>query len=612
MNEKDKINIEMTNVADDEKNKKIEEIIRERNVKKEEDLIKEAHKAVGAFGMGRGIVDAAFNGLTGVLEATSSVLKGTGQAIPIAGFVFQVLGSVIDGITALLDPKASTASKIVSLVIAAITITLMSVAFALGGVAAMAIGYIALGVAAIMEGIQFVANTANYFSLRKERDISEDFHEIMSLELKKANNPNMELSEENKINARIVELQNRVGEEKFLEKLKIIQLKRQDNLEKANARGDVEKVTPEMRDQQEKINKIIKDKIGGVENKMTRELKDLNQQKKIVFSKINENLHAGKNANQKDIAQLIKINQRIEVIEKILSTPQKLDQLYQERKDVVEQHQKATKEYLSAKGKAKTIVGSMDDLNEAHSQKLAEIDKKIEKIITPDEKLKQLYQKRKETMDNYAKDMKNFESYSQKYVQGIAEGIHNLAKENRKTLMEIDHQIEEITKPDAYLQREITSAKKGMISSAGGFVLAAAGLALAIMAAPALVAGAPVLVPVAAAIGVIVGVVGVIKVVADTVIDLQDKSAEKERKSQKKGDIKNEIVEAYRRERSSSARIAEMPKVDHAQAKMTAQPAEPQPVQKTAPSPVSVVTSTPENAPDKSKTTYETPSFRRS
>ncbi len=286
-----------------EKNKKIEDIIREKKIQKEPDLQKEAHKAVSAFGTGHGIVDATFNGLIGILEATSKVLKSAGSGIPVAGFVFQLLGVIIGAVAAVLDPKASIGVKVAVLTIAAVTIAVMAAGFATAGTAAgLGIGFAALSIGVIASGAGLASSIANYWSLRKERSIAKDFNEVIGLELHKANS-NMtpeEISKEiSKIDIRISKLQNRIGEEKFLEKLKILKLKREDNFEKADARGDVEGVTPEKKAREEKIDKIIADKINPLEKKSNGDIKRLNQQREVVSDQISKGSSAGVNPNKK-------------------------------------------------------------------------------------------------------------------------------------------------------------------------------------------------------------------------------------------------------------------------------------------------------------------------
>lgn len=417
-----------------ENDKEIEDIIREKNVKKETDLQKEAHKIVVKSGTFYNLITAAYSGLIGVLGASSNVLQAAGSAIPIVGVAFQLLGTVIGGIGSTLDPKASIGAKGFALFMAAVVIALTAAGFATAGAAAgPIIGFVALGMGVTMGGLQFVGSMANYFALKKEREVADDVREIVGQELKKQNNPNMAPAEIDKINLRIAKLENRVGEEKLLEKLKILQVRLKDNLERKPS------------GQQGKIDEIIK--------------------------------------------SIEVVTKKIEKIESI--------------------------------GKNKKI----------------EIDQKIEKtaeITPPEKKLEQLYQERKELVNNYVNDMKLFESYPKAQKGTVAEGIDNLAKTHRKALMAIDKQIEEIIQPDAYIRRGLNNAEKGAIDSGASFLLALAGVGITLftIALPAA----------AMAFGAAVGVVGFAKLAVNVAVEYQDKKAEKERKEQDKSGIQEEIL----------------------------------------------------------------------
>lgn len=166
-------------------------------------------------------------------------------------------------------------------------------------------------------------------------------------------------------------------------------------------------------------------------------------------------------------------------------------------------------------GKIGLILNKLGDTkNNFSTQKLAE--------------LEQLYQERNATIKDYTTNMTLF----------------SLSKTQRKTLADIDRKIEAITKPDEYIQRELTNAKKNAVNTAGDFLLVAGCLGIAIASLSLIVASAPVSVPLLA-IGITIGTVGCLKLFANKIIEHQDKKAEKTRKHEKKIDLQEEVLKTY-------------------------------------------------------------------
>lgn len=173
-----------------------------------------------------------------------------------------------------------------------------------------------------------------------------------------------------------------------------------------------------------------------------------------------------------------------------------------------------------------------------------ELDNFPEDVYSKSEKLKSLYEERNAKAAAHVDLLRQLDQELEK-TPPQDETIESLQKEiknQKKSLMKTDGEIDKITSEPAYLEREVkkTDSKINRTAISLGFILAS--LVISIVSLPAIIAGSPVLGPLALAVGVSIGIASLVKLGVEIYLDYNEN---KKLKEEKYNELLDEAMEKY-------------------------------------------------------------------